>query len=98
MGMTQALKRIRCRIRGGVQGVGFRWSTRKHAWDLGIAGYVCNLADGNVEVVAEGHENAVEAMRAFCYRGPRGAHITSVEVSEEPATGEFSTFEIRSPH
>lgn len=93
---STAEKRIRCLIRGDVHGVGFRWSVRERALDLGLTGYVQNRADRTVEVIAEGPENAVVALQAFCYRGPRGARIDAVEVTEEPATGGFSSFEIRS--
>lgn len=88
-------KRLVCQIRGTVHGVGFRWSVQGVAERLGITGYVRNTDDGHVEVVAEGPTDALETLRAFCYRGPDGATVTGVHVSEEPATGEFASFEIR---
>lgn len=75
--------------------MGFRWSTQERSRDLGLTGYVQNLDDGRVEVVAEGSENALEALKTFCTRGPDGARVSDVEVMEEPATGEFVKFEIR---
>ena len=87
--------RLICTIHGRVQGVGFRWSIRELAVQLGMTGYVRNGEDGGVDVVAEGRNEARETLRAFCYRGPDDATITGVEVTEEPATGEFSAFEIR---
>ena len=84
--------RIRCLIRGDVQGVGFRWSVAARARALRLTGYVRNLADGQVEVVAEGPPGTVDALRAFCTRGPTGAAVTSVDVTDQPATGEYGTF------
>lgn len=89
-------KRLRCVISGEVQGVGFRWQVRERARDLGVTGYVHNTAENAVEVVAEGPENALEALKAFCYRGPDGATVSHVLVEESPATGDFATFDIRS--
>lgn len=88
-------KRLLCTIRGRVQGTGFRWAIRDLAARSGVTGYVRNRDDGRVEVVAEGSEEALEALRAFCYRGPDGATVMGVDVAEEPATGEFTRFEIR---
>jgi acylphosphatase len=48
--------RLTVRVRGRVQGVGFRWWTRAVALDLGVAGWATNLPDGSVEIVAEGSE------------------------------------------
>lgn len=86
-------KRIRCVIAGDVQGVGFRWSARERARDLGLTGYVQNLPDGRVEIVAEGSETSLEAFKTFCYRGPDGARVTAVDISEEPAIGTFRVFD-----
>lgn len=91
----QEQKRILCTLTGNIQGVGFRWSARERALDLGVTGYVRNLDNGRVEIVAEGREQALEAFQAFCYRGPHGGTITNVDISEQPPTGEFATFEIR---
>lgn len=87
--------RLHCIIRGDVQAVGFRWSARERARDLGATGYVRNLPDGRVEIVAEGSEGALEALKTFCYRGPDGARVDHVEISAAEATGEFPTFDIR---
>ena len=52
-------RRMTVFVRGRVQGVGFRWWTRAHAAELGLAGYARNTSDGRVEVVAEGPEPAL---------------------------------------
>jgi acylphosphatase len=57
-------------VKGRVQGVGFRWWTRARALELGLAGSATNLADGRVEVVAEGPEPACRALLALLPGGP----------------------------
>jgi len=62
--------RLTAFVRGRVQGVGFRWWTRARALELGLAGAATNLADGRVEVVAEGPEEACRALLALLPGGP----------------------------
>ncbi len=73
---------IEATVRGIVQGVGFRYSTRRAAERLGVSGWVRNAADGSVEVMAQGSRPAVNAMIEFLEMGPVHAHVSSVEVSE----------------
>lgn len=77
-----AIRSVRLRIEGRVQGVGFRAWTRREASALGLAGSVRNLADGSVEAVLEGEAASVAAMIALCRSGPRHAGVSTVEVSE----------------
>jgi len=79
-------------VRGRVQNVGFRSSTRRKALQLGLRGWVRNLYDGRVEVVAEGPEERVDELIEWCRRGPLTAHVTGIEVIREEPAGEFSTF------
>ncbi len=81
-------------ISGHVQGVYFRAETRNLARRLGVTGWVRNRWDGRVEAVFEGETQAVERMIQWCWRGPEGAAVENVEVHYEPATGEFSGFQI----
>jgi acylphosphatase len=74
-------------IHGHVQGVFFRDSTRRQAERCGVAGWAANRPDGSVEVVLEGEAPAVQALIDYCRRGPRGAHVTDVEVRERDPTG-----------
>ena len=67
-------------VHGRVQGVWFRDSTRKEAARLGLAGHAINLADGNVEVLAVGPQEALEAVVAWLHFGPPLARVTKVEV------------------
>ena len=88
------MKRKNLRIRGKVQGVYFRQSTLEAAQALGITGWVRNCDDGDVEAVAEGSDDALAKFVAWCHKGPAAAKVTEVQVTEWPATGEFSTFRI----
>jgi acylphosphatase len=77
--------RRRVVVRGHVQGVFFRETTRRRAQALGVAGWVANKPDGSVEAVLEGEREPVEAVVAFVREGPRGARVDWVDVvSEEP--------------
>ncbi|MCW2793019.1 MAG: acylphosphatase [Nocardioides sp.] len=62
--------RLQAFVKGHVQGVGFRWWTRARALELGLTGSATNLADGRVEVVAEGSEQACRALLALLATGP----------------------------
>ena len=66
-------------IRGRVQGVWFRESTRQRAAELGLAGFVRNLPDGRVEAAFEGPIEAVKLARAFVEEGPQHARVDKVE-------------------
>ncbi len=76
-------------IRGRVQGVGFRYATATAARRLGVAGWVRNLPDGAVEVVAAGAPDAVRALVDWCHHGPPSARVT--QVAELPAPPEVPT-------
>ncbi len=79
--------RARLRVTGLVQGVFYRQSTAIEAARLGLSGSVRNLADGSVEVVAEGRRAEVEALVAWCRRGPPAARVEDVEAGWEAPTG-----------
>ncbi|MDX6437755.1 MAG: acylphosphatase [Gaiellaceae bacterium] len=82
---TTTMIRRRVVMRGHVQGVFFRETTRRRALAEGIAGWVRNQPDGTVEAVLEGERDAVERVVAFLREGPRGARVDWVDVvSEEP--------------
>ncbi|WP_224244295.1 acylphosphatase [Hyalangium gracile] len=86
------MRRATLRIRGKVQGVFFRESSRVEATRLGLTGWVRNRDDGSVEAVAEGEPAALEEFIRWCHRGPQAARVTDVERSDEEPTGEFRTF------
>jgi len=71
-------------IQGIVQGVGFRYFTRRAARDLRLAGYVRNLADGSVEAVARGDERRLAALEEALRRGPSASRVDSVKAEVHP--------------
>jgi acylphosphatase len=73
-------------VSGLVQGVGFRFSTQRAAQRLGVAGWARNLADGRVEVHAQGDRAAVAALVDWLWEGPPGAEVSGLH--EEPAVAE----------
>jgi acylphosphatase len=78
---------------GRVQGVGFRFTTRAIAKRHPVTGFVQNLPDGRVRIVVEGAPAALDAFVA-AVAGEMDRYIESTDVSKQPATGEFSEFEI----
>ncbi|MFQ5669904.1 MAG: acylphosphatase [Acidobacteriota bacterium] len=89
---------ISCRrwlIKGRVQGVGFRWFVRATASDLGLAGAVCNLPDGGVEVIARGSEDVLDRLEEYLNQGPPGAHVVQVQTGPGDWPPESSGFHIR---
>jgi acylphosphatase len=86
--------RRRVVVKGDVQGVFFRDSTRSRAESRGVGGWVANRPDGSVEAVFEGDEDAVRSMIDFVSEGPRRAEVRDVLVEEEEPEGFFG-FQIR---
>ena len=62
---------------------------------LNLKGFVRNMPDGNVEVIAEGNENKLKELIEFCKKGPAGAHVENVEIVYEEPKNEFNAFSIR---
>ena len=85
--MSESKVRRRVVVRGDLQGVFFRDSTRREAEQRGVAGWVENRADGAVEALFEGSPADVEALIEFCRSGPSRADVRDLEVSEEEPTG-----------
>ena len=79
---------------GSVQGVGFRMTAQQAAAGREVTGYVRNLPDGRVELVAEGEPGEVEAFLDAVAERMRG-HISETQVSEDTANGEFEGFRMR---
>lgn len=88
-------KTYRIIISGRVQGVCFRYFTRRKANGLGIKGYVRNLDDGTVEVITRCSKEKLNELLEFCKKGPIFAKVTGVDVKEEKKTEDFNGFEIR---
>ncbi|MDZ7707487.1 MAG: acylphosphatase [Trueperaceae bacterium] len=77
--MSETTERLTALVAGDVQAVGFRAFVRRHAQDLRLAGSAENLADGRVEIVAEGPRSELEQLLIFLRRGPVHAEVESVE-------------------
>ena len=87
--------RVHLQIRGRVQGVYYRASTVQQAQNLGLTGWVMNCPDGSVEAVAEGAQQKLEQLIAWCRQGPTGARVHSVDVRWETAQNNLYSFGIR---
>lgn len=95
-GPATSSRRLVAVVHGFVQGVGFRWFVEREAERRGLAGWVANLPDGTVEVVAEGPDDQLESLIAALEEGPPGALVSHVDDHREPARGNLVDFTIRS--
>jgi acylphosphatase len=86
---------VRLVVDGRVQGVFFRAATAQEARGLGLGGWVRNLPDGRVEIVAEGERRTLEMLLAWAHHGPPAARVTDVEVEWIEYVGKFKGFEVR---
>ncbi len=87
--------RLHAIVEGTVQGVGFRYFVQQSAYYLHLTGWVRNRWDGSVEVLAEGERPALEKLLAALRRGPGGSDVEQVTPEWQPATGEFSSFQVK---
>lgn len=87
-------RRLHLLVEGHVQGVGFRFTTVSIAARFAVAGYVRNLPDGNVEVVAEGAEPDVLAFWSALQRNRIYRHVTREHVAWPPPRGDIRDFSI----
>jgi acylphosphatase len=89
------MRRVRAIVSGRVQGVSYRAATADEARRLGVTGWVRNLDDGSVELEAEGPDDRVAALLAWCAHGPPSARVTGVAVDERVPTAAEPGFQIR---
>ena len=92
--MSMSTRRI-VHFTGRVQGVGFRYATCDVAAGYRVTGYVRNLADGRVEMLAEGESEEIDRLVA-ALSGRMHEYIRDTTTHDSPATGEFTDFRIRS--
>jgi len=91
-----SVDRLHAIITGQVQGVGFRYFVKRNAEALSLTGYVRNLPEGQVEVLAEGSPSDLQQMQKLLELGPSGAVVIDVCLEYGPATGKFNDFRIAS--
>jgi len=82
-------------VRGLVQGVGFRYYVARHAAQLNLRGYVKNLYNGDVEIVAEGDRGSIEMLIKEVKGGPRSAQVSDCLIEWVNSDNSFKGFEIR---
>jgi len=82
-------------VSGRVQGVFFRENTRKIANELEVFGWVRNLLDGRVEVVAEGEKEKVKRLVEWAKEGPPSANVESLDLKWKKYQGDFDEFEVK---
>lgn len=87
--------RVRIAVRGRVQGVWFRGATREAAERLGIVGWARNLADGSVEILAQGTSISVAQLVDWCRHGPPGARVAGVATQREIVQDDLRDFRVR---
>jgi acylphosphatase len=87
------MKRIKIKVYGLVQGVFFRYTTRKIARQLNLTGYVKNVSDGTVYIEAEGPEEKLYELLEFSKKGPKYAQVDRVEHEFSEPTNEYDGFD-----
>lgn len=89
---------INCRhflVYGNVQGVGFRAATEQQANNLQLKGWVRNLPDGRVEILAQGDDSALQTFQDWVAQGPRFAAVQTVTMQNLDVDAQLTCFEIR---
>lgn len=88
-------QRLRVVIKGKVQGVGFRHFAIEHAEQLNLTGWVRNVPNGDVEIIAEGEKHLLDQFLEALSKGPLGAVVRDVTAVRLAAKGEFKQFGVR---
>ncbi|HHJ53050.1 MAG TPA: acylphosphatase [Caldithrix abyssi] len=81
-------------VRGRVQGVGYRWFARELANQLGVTGYVRNLVNGDVEVMAQGDSDLLEYFMQKLKEGPTFSRVDEIKVTEVDDAPVYQSFDI----
>lgn len=88
-------KHVTLKITGLVHGIGYRYTSKKEAKKRGIVGYVTNLSDGSVELVAEGEEQTLKDFIIWCYNGVGLATVQTIEDTWADSAGKYNDFVIK---
>ncbi len=94
-GNTNEIQELHARVRGQVQGVGFRYFVVQKAQSLGLRGYARNDSNGDVEVLAQGSRPALERMLTLLWQGPSAADVREVTPIWRQPTEHLSGFHVR---
>ena len=86
------MKHLNIIVKGKVQRVNFRVSTKAVADQLGVKGFVKNQPDGSVYIEAEGDDFELDTFLDFCKEGPEGAEVTEIDIQESPELQGFKNF------
>jgi len=82
--------RVHVFVHGDIEGTGFKEAIHDKAVEQGVVGWVKELSDGRIEAVLEGPRDEVYRVVGLCRAGPRGAHVSGVQVDREPPKNEKS--------
>lgn len=85
---------VKITVSGRVQGVAFRYYTRRAALKIGVKGTVRNLVDGSVEIVASGPSELIGELIAWAHQGSPASRVTDVDVREMGIISDFQSFKI----
>ena len=92
---TNDIQELHAYVNGWVQGVGYRYFVINNALALGLRGYVRNLSDGSVEVLAQGTRPKLERLLTLLQRGPSAAEVNEIRTDWGPPTEHLSGFHVR---
>jgi acylphosphatase len=88
------LSRVHVIVSGRVQGVAYRYFVERRAAEIPVTGWVRNLRDGRVEIMAEGEKADLESFLGFLRQGPRMANVDDLDILWEDYRGEYKDFRI----
>lgn len=93
--MAMDTETVRLKVRGRVQGVGFRNASKRHAHLTGVRGWVSNAQDGSVDLVLQGDADQVDRMLSWLTKGPVGAQVSEIDQEILYVDQIYDRFEIR---
>lgn len=85
---------VRCRVSGKVQRVAYRDFVARHAQHLALTGYVRNMPDFTVEIIAQGFVDSLEKFLEYARRGPFLARVSKIDVEWREAKEEYKSFDV----